>query len=58
MLGAIRRVTITATNLPAIEKAYSEHLEYQVSDRGEVSPAEAVAWGAPAAVELDRSMSL
>ena len=39
MLGAIRRVTITATDLPAIENAYSEHLEYQISDRGEVSPA-------------------
>lgn len=49
MLGAIRRVTITATDLPAIEQAYSEYLEYQVSGRGEVSPAEAAAWGAPAA---------
>ena len=49
MLGAIRRVTISATNLDVIERAYSEYLEYQVSERGEVSAAEAQAWGCPAA---------
>ncbi len=48
MLGAIRRVTISATDLVAIEQAYSEHLEYQVSARGEVTAAEAQAWGTPA----------
>ena len=48
MLGAIRRVTISATDLVAIEQAYSEHLEYQVSARSEVTAAEAQAWGAPA----------
>jgi hypothetical protein len=48
MLGAIRRVTISATNLDAIEQAYSKYLEYQVSARGEVSDAEAQAWGCPA----------
>jgi hypothetical protein len=48
MLGAIRRVTITATDLTAIEHAYSEYLEYQVSARGTVTPTEAQAWGAPA----------
>jgi hypothetical protein len=49
MLGAIRRVTITATDLSAVEKAYTEYLEYQVSKRGTVTAAEAAAWNAPAA---------
>jgi hypothetical protein len=49
MLGAIRRVTITATNLAEIENAYTELLEYRVSGRGSVSASEAAAWGAPAA---------
>ena len=48
MLGAIRRVTITATDLAAVEKAYTEYLEYQVSERGSVTAAEAAAWNAPA----------
>jgi hypothetical protein len=49
MLGAIRRVTISATDLSGIENAYREHLEYVVSERGEVTMAEAQAWGAPKA---------
>ena len=48
MLGAIRRVTITATDLAAIEAAYTDLLEYRVSDRGSVTKAEAAAWNAPA----------
>jgi hypothetical protein len=47
MLGAIRRVTISATNLAEIENAYTALLEYHVSARGSVSAAEAAAWGAP-----------
>jgi hypothetical protein len=47
MLGDIRRVTITATDLAGIEKAYTEYLDYQVSARGTVSDAQAQAWGAP-----------
>jgi len=49
MLGAIRRVTISATDLTAVETAYSEYLESRLTDRGTVSDAEAAAWGAPAA---------
>ena len=48
MLGDIRRVTITATDLDAVEAAYSRYLEYRVTDRGEVSAQEADAWGTPA----------
>ncbi len=47
MLGAIRRVTITASDLQTVEHAYSKFLEYRVSARGEVSESEALAWGAP-----------
>ena len=49
MLGAIRRVTITATDLAAIESAYADYLEYRVAARGTVSEQEAAAWQAPAA---------
>jgi hypothetical protein len=48
MLGAIRRVTISATDLEAIEKAYTDLLEYRVSERSTVTAAEAAAWNAPA----------
>lgn len=47
MLGAIRRVTITATTLAEIERAYAEFLEYRVTGRDTVSAEEASAWGAP-----------
>jgi hypothetical protein len=46
MLGAIRRVTISATNLAEIETAYTDLLEYRVTARGTVSSAEAAAWNA------------
>jgi hypothetical protein len=49
MLGAIRRVTISATDLEEIESTYTEFLEYRVSARGKVSTEEAAAWNAPAA---------
>ncbi len=47
MLGAIRRVTISTTNLEETESAYTEFLEYRVAARGEVTSAEAAAWNAP-----------
>ena len=47
MLGAIRRVTISATDLAEIESAYTRLLEYRVTDRGKVTAAEAAAWSAP-----------
>ena len=49
MLGAIRRVTISVTDLGEVEAAYAEYLEYKVCSRGQVSAAEAAAWNAPAA---------
>ena len=49
MLGAIRRVTIRAADLGAVERAYSEFLDYRVTGRGTVTDAEAAAWEAPRA---------
>lgn len=46
MLGAIRRVTLSASNLDAVEQAYCEFLHYRVTARGQVSPTEAAAWNA------------
>ena len=46
MLGAIRRVTLAATDLDAVEHAYCEFLEYRVTERGLVSEIEAASWGA------------
>ena len=48
MLGAIRRVTITATDLTAVESAYSDYFDYRVTERDEVSASEATAWGTAA----------
>jgi hypothetical protein len=48
MLGAIRRVTITATDLTAMESAYSEYFDYRVTERDAVSASEATAWGTAA----------
>lgn len=48
MLGAIRRVTITAADLAAVEHAYTVFLDYRVTERGTVSAGEAAAWNAPA----------
>jgi hypothetical protein len=46
MLGAIRRVTLAATDLDAVAHAYCEFLEYRVTERGLVSETEAASWGA------------
>ena len=46
MLGDIRRVTVAATDLDAVEHAYGKFLGYRVVARGSVSEAEARAWGA------------
>ena len=48
MLGDILRVTVSATDLGAVEHAYTEFLEYRVTERGEVSEQMAAAWQAPA----------
>jgi catechol 2,3-dioxygenase-like lactoylglutathione lyase family enzyme len=47
MLISIVAVTITAPDLQAIESAYSQHLRYQVVERGEVSADLAELWKAP-----------
>lgn len=47
MLGDIRRVTISAPDLGAVEDAYTRYLEYRVTACDEVSEAEAAAWHAP-----------
>lgn len=49
MLGDIRRVTVSAADLSAVEYAYGHYLDYRVTCRGEVSAQAAHAWGAPAA---------
>ncbi len=46
MLGAIRRVTLSAADLDAVEQAYCNFLEYRVTERSQVSDIEAAAWGA------------
>ncbi|MGI9290324.1 MAG: hypothetical protein ACR2QG_03495 [Gammaproteobacteria bacterium] len=50
-------MTISATDLTEIEKAYTNYLEYRVTDRGTVTAAEAAAWNAPA-TEGAASLSL
>lgn len=57
MLGAIRRVTITTTDIEAIEAAYAEYLEYRVVERSYVNGFEAKGWGAPGA-EGARSLTM
>ncbi len=47
MLVSIVAVTIAVPDLQAIEAAYSQHLHYQVVERGEVSRELAEAWQAP-----------
>lgn len=47
-LGAIRAVTITATDLPAVEAAWTKFMEYRLVERGKLSAAIAKSWGAPA----------
>jgi len=48
MLGAIHRVTLSASDLAAVEYAYAAFLDYRVTERGKVSAAEAACWGTPA----------
>lgn len=47
-LGAIRAVTITATDLPAVEAAWTKFMGYRLVRRGELSAATVRGWGAPA----------
>ena len=47
MLTAIIAVTLTAPDLNATTKAYTEHLQYRVVDRGHISATLASGWGAP-----------
>lgn len=46
-LGAIRAVTITASNLSEVESAWTRYLGYRLIDRQQVSAALAKSWGAP-----------
>jgi catechol 2,3-dioxygenase-like lactoylglutathione lyase family enzyme len=48
LLGAVRGVTTTAADLPAVEAAYTRWLGYRVAERGELAPETARAWEAPA----------
>jgi len=47
-LGAIRAVTITATDLPAVEAAWTKFMGYRLIRRGKLSSATVRSWGAPA----------
>jgi hypothetical protein len=53
MLGAIRRVTVTATDLGAVDYASNHYLDYRVTARGSVSEAESLAWNTPKMVGAD-----
>jgi hypothetical protein len=48
MLGPIRAVTTTASDLKAVEAAYTTYFGYEVLERGTVSEPTAIGWGAPA----------
>lgn len=48
MLGPIRAVTTTASDLDAVEAAYAEHFGYRVVEKGLVAEGTAAGWGAPA----------
>lgn len=48
MLGPIRAVTTTASDLQAVEDAYARYFGYRVVERGAVDDDTAVGWGAPA----------
>jgi hypothetical protein len=48
MLGQIRAVTTTASDLDAVESAYAEHFGYRVVEKGVVAEGTAAGWGAPA----------
>lgn len=47
-LGAIRAVTITATDLAAVEAAWTKFMDHRVISRTRISRAMASSWGAPA----------
>lgn len=47
-LGAIRAVTITASDLPAVEAAWTKYMGYRLVRRGKLSAVTAKSWGAPA----------
>jgi len=47
-LGAIRAVTITATDLRAVETAWVKFMGYRLIRRGKLSSGTAESWGAPA----------
>ena len=49
LLGPLRTVTTTATDLAAVQVAYETVLGYRVVERGVVSSETALAWGAPKA---------
>jgi hypothetical protein len=48
MLGPIRAVTTTASDLDAVEQSYARHFGYTVVARGAVAQETATGWGAPA----------
>jgi catechol 2,3-dioxygenase-like lactoylglutathione lyase family enzyme len=48
LLGAIRGVTLTASDLNAVETAWTKWMDYRVAHRGPIPEATALAWGAPA----------
>jgi hypothetical protein len=48
MLGPIRAVTTTASDLAAVEKAYVKELGYRVVEHAAVTETTAASWGAPA----------
>lgn len=50
MLSVILIVTITASDLSAVERAYRDYLDYKVIERGTVTKELAGVWGAPATV--------
>jgi hypothetical protein len=47
MLGRIHGVTTTASDLGAVEDAYSRYLDYRTVDKGVVGESTAIGWGAP-----------
>jgi hypothetical protein len=53
MLGRIHGVTTTASDLGAVEDAYSRYLDYVTVETGVVSLDTAIGWGAPLAAGRD-----
>lgn len=48
VLGTLRAVTITTTDLKGVEAAWTKYMDYRVIDRGRLSQATVESWGAPA----------